>query len=173
MIDIVPLTRPTVDYAAYIEHVMSALGRTTLTSLDREGSPAHSIRSMIVAWTDLVCPGLKPGNALEIANEALNHLSFSFMVYGPSDLIIESFQKANLHVTIAKSDIPDKFAIVSGTLKEWQCAINSYLKVSRIIPNQESKIFYDKMVIYFERMGLSRLFKGKVTNQDGTFLLEK
>jgi hypothetical protein len=81
MIEVIPLAVPNLDWNALIQTSMRVLGRSPTRGLDAAEQRIGDYRAYVVALTDLLSPGVSPHFAMQIANEALDHLWYSVMVY--------------------------------------------------------------------------------------------
>jgi hypothetical protein len=174
MIEVIPLAVPNLDWNALIQTSMRVLGRSPTRGLDAAEQRIGDYRAYVVALTDLLSPGVSPHFAMQIANEALDHLWYSVMVYASTDELLGLIQGANFRMMSAKTVGNLKLAILSGTLSEWRKSIVYYLRTK---PESDSEVrrFYGTMIVFFEQLGLGELWMEFEKNllSDGTFVLRQ
>lgn len=148
MIELQPICIPKFDYRLFIKAANFLLGKEINRPLDAKGTNVDTY------------PGLN-----ELLDQAIlgasNHLHFSFIIKAPSDVILESVQLGDMRF----SWIGENGALVTGNLKQWFAAIDSYCspKVS-----SDVRYIYNQAAWYFEQLGFSF---SKKPLEDGTWQL--
>lgn len=172
MIEVIPLAVPNLDWNALIQTSVKMLGRSPTRGLDAAEQRIGDYRAYVVALTDLLYPGVVPHYAMKVANEALDHLWYSMMVYGDVSELLGIIQKADLRIMVCETPSNLKLAIVSGTLAEWRRAIQNHL-ANAMTGETEVRRFYGTMIVFFEQLGLGELWMNFEKNllPDGTFEL--
>lgn len=166
---IIPLVIPQINWTEYVTHANTVLGRSPTRSLDEHRVPVGDLFSFLASMGELQAQGTEPREYVRAAEEALQHLSFSFLIKTDAATTNRIMAFSALHYFASEQD---SFFILTGTLKEWHTSIITCTHKRRAF---KLRFFFDCMYLWFEQHGLREPFRlyEKKALQDGTFSLER
>jgi hypothetical protein len=166
--DFIPIISSQVSWADFLKSAQLALRRSVSASLDAKGLPAAGLAPFIGAVAEFAKIKSDPIEALRSDELALRHAHLGFLISLDRTLFI---YMASRNLTVSAAPQMD-FAVVSGTLAQWQSAVTCLCK--RYVP-RELRLLMCKLIMWFERNDLGEMFGhyAKQPLNDGTFSLEQ
>lgn len=168
-----PFICPQIDFNIFLRSCNEALGYSPMRCVDscsRELSESARLLASLAAMHDRLDMA-DPIKSIRDAGSLLRHLSYSFLVYGASELISGIREKTQLNITSTQAPDGERVAVVSGSLFDFRTAV-----LECCIPESSFDIRYlfDCFMLYFEHIGLGDLWydRRKKAHPDKTFLLE-
>jgi hypothetical protein len=156
-----------VDWAAFIQSVQSATGRSPTRRLDERASPIDHLAAYIAALDCVSNEASDPMLAIRTANATLDHVSLSFAVE-TTDL--DALRSATVVMGIAVITGVE-VAVMTATLGTWKRAILEAMKPHH---PKNVRLVFNGIFFYLKSNELGHIFEGYSIKQakDKTFLLE-
>lgn len=154
---IIPLILPSFDKSTFVHLTKEALDKSI------SGEPLVLLSK---AFTD----EQNDIKAIQEAGSLTRHLTYSFLIAAPYDIIYALLSETDLHINFCdtiKRDIT--FAIVSGNLQQWRDAVINCSKANHILLP-----LINEFLGWLDKYGYQHLFINyrRKKQNDGTFLLE-
>lgn len=150
MIEVFPIIVPTVDHLKLVRTAVKLIGGPVGRDLDDKGVDTTKLPGLV----ELIA---------ELGGGAENHLSFTFMVAAPIDILYDMMHSSDLKVTIIKGE---SGALFSGSLRVWKQAIRHYCQPHTLT---DTRYVYNQIAWYLEQIGFH--FPNKTSLLDGTWRL--
>lgn len=171
MLHIYIISIPSINWKEFLEYTSQSIKRNPLETMDNKGIKfTKKLPDFLSIMKEIANP---KSNPLNNAGFLLEHLSFIFGVTATKSTIWNIITNTRLAATTTVCSQPEfAYAIISGTLMQWQTTI---LNCCHEDMNSELRIFGDKALDLFESMGL-KMFMQTMTRSplpDGTIKLIK
>ncbi len=153
---VIPIAGSNVIWGQFLKDVTEVTGRSPMKGADASGLQLSSYAKYIAALGELrakqVC---NPIDTLQTAGSLLCHLHFSFIIVGSSNLIFKISESTKLDIITTRIE-KGRFALVSGSLKEWKDAIVELSSAE--ISNIEMQWVTETLLDFFSQFGLKYIF---------------
>lgn len=116
-----PIMGSNINWDTLLKDTATLTGRNLLKRVDSSGLKLSDYAKYLLALDALSGSVDNPVDALKNMDAPLRHLSFSFLLTGPSSLIFKICEQTDLSV-ISKRIKRGRVAVVTGTLKQWKDA---------------------------------------------------
>jgi len=175
---ITPLVASNIAWTNFIKDVAELTGHSPTQNIDKSNCKLSDYGKYIIALSEFQSnKDIEPLQVLKSSEHLLDHLFFSFLVFGSNNLIFRIMELTYLNVISAKTKEKGRLAVVSGTLRQWKSAIIicSRLKAPWINIPKDVRWVFNNCLDYFNQFGLGNIFDNyrRIQLKDGTLLLEK
>lgn len=151
---VIPIAGSNVAWAIFLKNTLEMTGHSPMKGTDASGLKLSDYAKYITSLGELrnECV-LNPIDTLQNAGSLLRHLHFSFIIIGSSNLIFKINESTKLDIISVRIK-KGRFALVSGTLKEWKDAIAEMnnVKLSEMLWVTET------LLEFFNQLGLKYIF---------------
>jgi len=118
-LSVTPIMGSNINWDAFLKDTLTFTGHCFTRRADASGLVLSTYAKYLLALDVFNGNDNNPIDSLKEMEAPLKHISFSFLVMGPSSLIFGICEKTDLSV-ISKRIKGGRVAVVTGTLKQWK-----------------------------------------------------
>lgn len=168
-LDVIPIVIPQLNWDYFLLKCRNMLGKNVSDSID-SGLVKKDVLGFLVSLAeakDCKAPVItitnNPGHILQ-------HTSYSFLAEVTHEVMLQIAEINQIYYLIIPTGKHVQLCLMSGTLEQWYGAV---LNSCSDLVSQEIRLLFDKILIFFEQMGLGAIWlrHKKVTLPDKTFKL--
>ena len=151
---VTPISGSTISWTRFLKDVLQVTGRSPTRSIDESGLTLSDYAKYIIALKELRSKEVSnPVDILRDAGSLLQHIHFSFLIGGSVGLIFKICELTALSVLSTRIK-KGRFALVSGTLREWKNAVTELSKDK----SSETQWVVETLLGFFFTLGLKHVF---------------
>ena len=151
---ITPIAGPSIRWNIFLKDTLDLIGHSLTHKIDASGLKLSDYAKFIAMLGEFQNTEANPIDTLKNNNAILQHLHFSFLIVGSSELILKINELTTLN-TISTKIRGGHIALVSGNLADWRC-----LTIGLCKDPEDYKLGKSLLNSFFQ-LGLQYIFSGE------------
>ncbi len=163
---IIPISGPSIRWDIFLKDTSDLIGHNITRKIDTSGLKLDGYAKFLAALGEFQDSEVTPIDTLKNNEVVLRHLHFSFLIIGPTELILK-ISESNLDLIITEVE-GGHLALVSGNLVGWRCLI------VELCSDSKGCKLGKNLLDFFFKFGLQYIFANysRKPQMDGTLLLK-